>query len=294
MSAAGHRTGVVALLGAPNAGKSTLLNRLLGEKLAIVTDRPQTTRSRLLGILSREDAQVLFHDTPGLHGGRKPLNTALNELAEEAARDCDVALVLVDPTEARGEVHRRLLADLRERGAPVVLAATKADLPVARAAPWPPEAAEGAAAVLRISAKTGEGLSELVEALVRLLPEAPPLYPEDELSDRPLRFLAAELVREAAFEELHQEIPYSLAVEVEEFREDGPDPVRIRAHLLVERASQKRIVVGRGGEVIKRIGTRARREIEALLGRRVFLDLWVKVEPAWAKRPRRREALGYR
>jgi GTP-binding protein Era len=281
-----HRAGVVALLGRPNVGKSTLLNRLLGQKLAIVTAKPQTTRSRILGISTLPGAQVLWLDTPGLHSAGKPLNRVLNAIAQSAAQDCDVALLLLDP--GRGpdaeltSLHERLLA----RGAAALRVATKADL-------HPEGALEGAD--LRISARTGQGVDALLAAVVERLPLAPPYYDDpDLLTDRPLRWLAAECVREAVFEELAQELPYATAVEVEEFDESRPECVRIRAQLLVERASQKRIVVGAGGEQVKRIGIRAREALEALLETRVHLELWVKVEPNWAKRPRRLGALGYR
>jgi GTP-binding protein Era len=288
-----HRAGVVALLGRPNAGKSTLLNRLLGQKLAIVTDRPQTTRSRILGILTRPGAQLLLLDTPGFHEAARPLNRALNAAVEEAAGDCDVALLLVDPAAGWDAGHAALLARLAGRGVPVLVVATRCDLAEAAAAPWPPAGAAAAAACLRISARTGEGVEGLLEAVEVRLPEGPAFYGEDELTDRPLRFLAAELVREAAFEALSQELPYALAVEVESFDESRADLVRIRAHLLVERPSQKPIVVGRGGSMIRSIGIEARLRIEALLGTRVHLDLWVKVEPRWSRKPRRLQALGY-
>ena len=293
MTEAPHRAGVVAILGRPNAGKSTLLNRLIGEKLAIVTAKPQTTRSRILGILTLERAQLLLLDTPGMHAGAKALNRAMGDQVDEAARDCDAAVLLVDPTEGWGEDLDQLLARLAERGTPVVVAGTKSDLPRAAQAAWPPPAARGAAAVLRLSARTGEGIPELLDEIVPRLPESPRLYPEDELSDRPVRFLAAELVREAAFEELSQELPYALAVEVVEFDEKRDDLVRIRANLLLERASQKQIAIGTGGERIKRIGIRARREIERLVGKQVHLALWVKLEPKWARRSKRLKSLGY-
>jgi GTP-binding protein Era len=286
-TAPAHRAGVVALLGRPNAGKSTLLNRLLGEKLAIVTAKPQTTRSCIRGILTLPDAQLVLVDTPGLHGGTRPLNVALNEQAEEAGRDADAAALLVDTTRGWEPGHAALLGGLAARGTPLVVVGTKSDL--ASAAPWPADAPSP----LRVSARTGEGVDALRAALVALLPHSPPLYPDDVLSDRSLRFLVAELVREAAFDALSQEVPYALAVEIEEFDESDPGLARIRANLLLERASQKQIAVGKGGAVIKRIGTEARREIEALLGRRVYLSLWVKVEPKWARRPKRLKSLGY-
>jgi GTP-binding protein Era len=288
-----YRAGVVALLGRPNAGKSTLLNRLLGEKLAIVSHKPQTTRSRILGILTRPEAQLLLLDTPGLHASEKALNRAMLEMVEEATRGCDVALLLVDPQRGFGDDHRGLLASLARRKTPVVLVATQCDRPACAKAPWPPPGAPDVAAALRISAQEGEGIEELIDSVVKLLPEGPALYPEDELTDRSLRFLAAELVREAAFDALNQEIPYSLAVEIDRFDESNPDRVHIDARLLVERDSQKRIVVGSGGEMVKRIGTRARLDIERLLDTRVHLALWVKVDPRWSKQPNRLKSLGY-
>ena len=294
MSEAGHRSGVAALLGAPNAGKSTLLNRLIGEKLAIVTPKPQTTRSRILGILTLPGAQVLLLDTPGLHEGTWPLNVALNAQVIEAVADCDVAVLLVDLTRGWGKAYDRLFEELGKRGVPVLLVGTKLDhAKAAREDPWPASVAGSAAWVQRISARTGEGVDALLEQLVARLPEGPVYYPDDEITDRPLRFLAAEMVRKAAWLELAQELPHRIAVEVVEFDESRPDLVRIRAHLLVERDSQKRIVVGRAGGKIKQIGTAARREIEQLLAKKVHLELWVKVDPNWAKRPKRLKSLGY-
>ena len=288
-----HRAGLVAILGRPNAGKSTLLNHLLGEKLAIVTAKPQTTRSRILGILTRPNAQLLLLDTPGMHESERALNRALNEQVDEAATDCDVALVLVEPRTGWQDDHAALVERLIARGTPVVCALTKADAGDGLRGAWPPQGVKGVDAWLRVSARSGEGIDALLDALIARLPEAPALYPDDQLSDRPLRFLAAELVREAAFEVLAQELPYALAVEVVEFDEKDPAITRIRANLVIERASQKPIVIGKGGAVIKKIGTRARKEIERLLGGKVHLALWVKIEPKWQKRPKRLESLGY-
>jgi GTP-binding protein Era len=284
-----HRAGVVALLGQPNVGKSTLLNRLLGWKLAIVTTKPQTTRSRILGILTLEDAQVLLLDTPGMHSGTKALNLALNEIVDEVANSCDVALLLVDLTRGWSDDAEAYATRLADEGRPLLIVGTKSDLAGADDPEWPEEAPQP----LRVCARTGEGIDALLERTVALLPESPRLYPEDELSDRPMRFLAGELVREAAFDSLEQELPYSLAVEVLEYDEKRPDLVRIRANVIVERSSQKQIVIGRDGRVIKKIGIRARREIEKLVGRRVHLELWVKVESKWSRRPSRLKSLGY-
>ncbi len=284
---------MVAILGLPNAGKSTLLNRLLGEKLAIVTPKPQTTRSRLLGVLTLPGAQILLLDTPGLHHGATALHRAMQEATEAALQDCDLALVLVDAARGWEPPHQALLERLQALRKPFLLVETQADRP-AGGAPIPGAALERAAAWLRVSALRGEGLGALLSAILARLPEAPPLYPADELTDRPLRFLAAELVREAAFQVLGQELPYQLGVEIRAFDESRPDLTRIAADLLVERASQKRIVVGAAGSRIKEIGVRARAEIEALLGRHVHLELWVKVEPHWTRSRPRIEQLGYR
>jgi GTP-binding protein Era len=283
-----HRAGVVALLGRPNAGKSTLLNRLLGQKLAIVTAKPQTTRSRILGISTGPDAQVLWLDTPGLHDGRgRPLNRVLNAIAISAAEDCDLALLLADPARGLGEELAALAANLREAGRRVLVVGTQADRGPPHAGEPPPD--------LVVSARPGEGIDALLAAVVAELPVAPRYYDDpDHNTDRPLRWLAAEAVREAVFEELEQELPYATAVEIESFDESREDCVRIRAQLLVERPSQKGIVIGAGGEQVKRIGIRARQALEALLENRVHLELWVKVEANWTKRRRRLEALGYR
>jgi GTP-binding protein Era len=282
---------VVALLGRPNAGKSTLMNHVLGEKLAIVTAKPQTTRSRILGIHTTEAAQILFLDTPGLHASEKQLNAALNLQVTEAGRGCDVALLLVDLRQDWGEDHAQLLAMLTARETPTFVVGTQLDRRDAAQRPWPPVGVDVPTA--RISARTGEGVAALLESVVAALPVSPPLYPEDELSDRPLRWLVAEQIREAAFEALSQELPYSLAVEVMQFDESRPECIKIRANVIVERASQKAMVIGKGGAMIKRIGSRARPPIEALLDTQVYLELFVRVEPKWAKRPARLKELGY-
>ncbi len=292
MAPPAHRSGAVALLGRPNAGKSTLLNRLLGEKLAIVTRKPQTTRSRLLGIWNGPGAQALFVDTPGFHEGTKPLNRALNALVDEAAEGCDLALLLVDPRRGSDAAYAPLLERLATRGTPVLGVATQCDRADVRETPWPPPDL-AALQWVRTSGATGEGIDALLAWVVAHLPEGPSLYPEDELTDRPLRFLAAELVREAAFECLEQEVPYGVAVEIRSFDESRADLVRIAADLLLERASHKAIVLGRGGAMIRRIGSLARPRIEALLGRRVFLELWVKHAPDWPRRANLLKSLGY-
>jgi len=287
-----HHCGVVALLGLPNAGKSTLLNQLTGEKLAIVTPKPQTTRSRILGITTLPDAQILWTDTPGFVSGSRPLDQVMSEASSGVALDCDLALLVVDLRRGWGPPHAEWQQRLEAAGKPVWAVGTQLDRPGAGSTEWPPPGLAPELA-FRVSGTTGAGVPELIAAVVPRLPVGPALYDGEQLTDRPLRFLAAELVREAAFEVLEQELPYAVAVRVTEFDEADPKLVRIHAELLVERDSQKRIVVGGGGDVVKEIGVRARRQIERLLDTQVYLALWVKVDPQWRKRPKRLKRLGY-
>jgi GTP-binding protein Era len=292
-SSVAFKAGFVALLGPPNAGKSSLLNRILGERLAIVSAKPQTTRSRILGILPRKDAQLLFLDTPGRHVSPKKLNEALNKVVEEVARDCDVACLLVDRTVGWTDVHDELAASLIAKKRPTLIVGTKCDLARAQANDWPVEAAPTQWPACTVSALTGEGVESLLTKIVRALPISPPLYGEDELTDRPMRWLCAEMIRESVFELLDKELPYSMAVEVLRYDESKPKLLKIGANLLVERDSQKRIVVGRGGSMVKKIGIRSRKSIEAWVGCRVHLELFVKVDPTWLKTGRRIQELGY-
>lgn len=286
------RAGFVALLGPPNVGKSSLLNALLGQRLAIVSAKPQTTRSRILGILPRGDAQILFLDTPGRHRGTRSLNTSLNAIVDEVARDCDVALLLVDRSRGWSDTHDELVRALEAAGREKIVVFTKCDLAPAEPGEFvmPAALAEGA---LPVSARKGKGLDALLDAIVARLPISPPLYGSDDLTDRPVRFLCAELIREAAMGLLADELPHSIAVQVLAYEEGGSRPTRIQADLLVERDSQKRIVVGQGGQKIKQIGIRARQAIEALIGAKVHLELFVKIDPQWSKSARRMVELGY-
>jgi len=286
------RAGFVALLGPPNVGKSSLLNALLGQRLAIVSAKPQTTRSRILGILPRGDAQILFLDTPGRHRGTKALNTSLNAIVDEVTRDCDVALLLVDRSRGWSDTHDELARALETAGREKIVVFTKCDLAPAEVGEsvMPAALAEEA---LPVSARKGKGLDALLDSIVARLPISPPLYGSDDLTDRPVRFLCAELIREAAMGLLAEELPHSIAVQVLTYEEGGSRPTRIRADLLVERDSQKRIVVGQGGQKIKQIGIRARQSIEALIGAKVHLELFVKVDPQWSKSARRMLELGY-
>lgn len=291
---AGTRAGDVALVGRPNVGKSSLLNALTGEVLSIVTPRAQTTRERVVGIFTDETTQIVFVDTPGLLEPSYLLQRSMLEAATTAAREADLVLLLLDalrPEELPPDEAVRLL---QTRGAALFVAINKVDAAgaagVDRLRRWSDEVLGVPAR--RLSARTGEGVSELRDALAAALPESPFLYPADEVAVQSVRFFVAEFVREAIFEQFEEEIPYSTVVKVEEFRE-AADPVYIRATVYVERESQKPILLGRGGAGIKRLGQAARAKIESFLGTRVFLDLWVKVLPGWRRRRSALEYLGY-
>jgi GTPase len=284
------RAGIVTVVGKPNAGKSTLLNRIVGEKLAIVSDKPQSTRDRVVGIHTTADTQMVVLDTPGLLNPRYELHRAMRTTALRALADADVIVYLADATDRVPpslEYAAELTAPPR---APVILVLNKVDAirPVER------DELETLVPTARfISALTGEGVDELLAELGRALPESPFLYPEDEISTASVRFFVAELVRETALEQLDEEVPYSLACVVEEFRE-GRTPLYIRTVLYVERESQKRILIGSGGQRIRDIGRAARAKVEQLVGTPVYLDLWVKVLPNWRKSDSALRRFGYR
>jgi GTP-binding protein Era len=284
--------GIVTVVGRPNAGKSTLLNRIVGEKLSIVSPKPQSTRNRIVGIRTTADAQLVLLDTPGLLNPRYALQTAMRATALAALQEADVVVYLVDATDAERHGTPALAEaaslDAPPR-APVVLALNKVDLLDAESRRMVGERHPDAAC---ISAATGEGVDALIERLGRMLPESPFLYPEDEMSTQTVRFFVTELVRETALEQLEDEVPYSVACEVEEFREQQ-SPVYIRAVLYVERETQKQILIGAGGQRIRAIGRAARAKIEALVGASVYLDLWVKVLPNWRRKIRALQRFGY-
>ena len=280
-----HRFGSVALVGRPNVGKSTLLNALLGTHLSIVTPKPQTTRHRILGIVTRPDAQLVFIDTPGLHqGGKRALNRQLNRVARQVPDEADVLVHVVDGLRWRDEdedVWRLVSA----QSSPCLLAINKVDKLADKKTLLPFAAAitreRPYRAVHFIAAKRGDGVPALLDELVSLLPQGPCGYAEDELTDRSERFLAAELIREQLMLLLAAELPYSTAVEIERF-EDAEDITRIGAVIWVERDSQKAIVIGAGGGQLKKVGSAARRAMERLFERKVFLELWVRVRESWS------------
>jgi GTPase len=292
----GTRAGYVTLLGRPNAGKSTLLNTLVGQHLSIVTPRAQTTWQRVTGILTTREAQLVFLDTPGLLDARDMLQRAMLAAALDALREADVVVLVVDASRpVDPEDARRLEGALAGSAAPVHVALNKVDdAPAARLEAWAAWAAESAGGVIhRVSALTGEGTEELLTALVAALPVAPFLYPEEDVASEPVRFFVAELVRETVFEQYEQEIPYSVFCQVEEFRE-GQDPIYVQVNVFVERASQKGILIGAGGRSVRGLGESARSKIEHFLGRRVYLDLWVKPLKSWRKNRARLGELGFR
>lgn len=291
------RAGYVTLLGRPNAGKSTLLNRFVGQQLSIVTPKAQTTWQRVTGILTEDGAQLIFLDTPGLLEAKDLLQRAMLGAALEALHEADVVLLVVDATRPPSSADAdRLEGVLAEARAPLHIALNKIDeADEASGGAWAEWAAARApgARVHRISALRGDGTRELLEAVRADLPEGPFLYPEDDVGIDPVRFFVAELVRETVFEQYGEEIPYSTFCQVEEFRE-AQDPVYIQVIVYVERPSQKGILIGKGGQAIRELGRVSREKVEHFLARRVYLDLWVKPLRAWRKNRARLGSLGFR
>jgi GTP-binding protein Era len=284
------RAGIVTVAGKPNAGKSTLLNRIIGQKLAIVSPKPQSTRDRIVGIHTDGDVQMIVFDTPGLLSPKYALQRAMRATALEALRDADVIVYVSDAADGHPEPLSVAASLDTPPAAPIITTLNKTDLLGARRRAALSSAIPDA---LFISATTGEGIGPLLDRVAALLPESPFLYPEDEVSTQTLRFFVAELIRETALEQLSDEVPYSVACEIEEFRE-ATKPVYIRAVLHVERDSQKGILIGTKGQRLKSIGQAARLKVEALVEQRVFLDLWVKVLPNWRKNAHALARFGYR
>ncbi|HEU5360220.1 MAG TPA: GTPase Era [Candidatus Deferrimicrobiaceae bacterium] len=294
----GKKSGFVALLGRPNVGKSTLLNRILGARIAIVTPKPQTTRDRIAGIYTEDRGQIVFLDSPGIHLPKRALNEYMVRTAERIAGEADVVVHIVDDRPpASGEEEHLVRGVLERVSVPRLLVVNKADrIGVPAADRRRKERMEGGLYSLGFltSATEGQGVGEFVDYLFAMLPEGPAYYPEDELTDLPMRFIAKEIIREKLFEHLSEELPYSVAVSIEEYREEPEkNLIRIRAEICVERPSQKGMVIGRGGRVLKSIGTAARRELEKETGNRVYLDLFVKVERDWSRKETMLRRLGY-
>jgi GTP-binding protein Era len=296
----GHKSGFVAVIGHPNVGKSTLMNAILGEKIAIVSPKPQTTRLRQLGIFTREDVQIIFVDTPGIHNPRNALGEFMVQVAVDALRDADVILFMVDVSGPPTHEDRQI-ADLiheAEDVTPVLLVLNKVDLVDSpdklTANSEAHRALVPAAEWLTTIAKTGEGVPALLQHLIDRLPPGPRYYPEDQLSDTTMRDIVAEMVREKVLLNLDQEVPYGVATEVNEFKRRSEDLTYISATIYVERDSHKGIVIGKGGKMLKTISQQAREEIEAFVGTRVYLELWVKVLKNWRRDENALRRLGYR
>ena len=291
------KSGFVVIAGAPNSGKSTLLNRLLGEKISITSDKPQTTRNRILGVLHLENAQCVLIDTPGIHKASGPLNTKMVEVALSSFQDADIILLLVDATTSGKDAHQTLLKALETQNKPVVLALNKIDLMkkealLALISKW--SQMMNFTEIIPISAATGDQVPVLINSLKGLLPDGPPFFPEDSLTDVSERFIAAELIREKIFRLTGQEIPYSVAVTVDQFSENPKATlVTIHATIHVEKESQKGIIIGKSGVKLKRIGEEARAGIERLLNTKVFLKLFVRVEKNWSRDAKSLAKFGY-
>lgn len=291
-----HRSGFAALVGRPNVGKSTLLNSLIGRKLAIMSDKPQTTRNRILGVLHREHSQIVFLDTPGIHKPHHKLGQYLNRVAQRAIPEVDVVLFVVDGTARPGEGDEFVARQVQQAEKPAILVVNKLDqIPRDRLyqvldayrelGRW--------ADIIPVSALTGRHLDDLVQAIEARLPEGPKYYPEEMVTDQPEKFIMAELIREKVLQLTREEVPHSVAVEIEEAaaRENGT--VYVRAAIYVERESQKGILIGARGNMIREIGRLAREDMEGVLGSKIYLELFVKVREDWRNRDRTLRELGY-
>ena len=293
--AAPYRSGFVALVGRPNVGKSTLLNRILGEKVAIISDKPQTTRTRILGVKHLPGAQMVFLDTPGIHKPKFELNKRMVEVALHVLDEVDLVFFMVEATEPPGHGDRFVLERLKERDVPVVLVVNKVDLvKKVRLLPLIDEYSRmhGFADIVPVSAKTGDGVDHLLELALARMPEGPAYFPDDVVTDQPMRVLAAEIIREKLLQKTRDELPFAIAVGIDSFKEEGR-MARISATIYVEKDSQKAIVIGKHGQILKDVGTYARIDMENFFGMKVFLELWVKVKGSWRQDERMLVELGY-
>jgi len=283
----GHKSGYVAIVGRPNAGKSTLVNRLVGQKIAIVTSKPQTTRNRIQGIVTRQEAQVILIDTPGLHDAKTALNKQMMREVAAALEGIDVLVLMADATTTQPHADSMLIDKSRRFAGKTILVLNKVDkLPKPKLLPLLDAFSKSHdfAAIVPISALKGDGCDELLEEITKLLPEGAPYFPDDQVTDQPERFLATEIVREKAIALTYHEVPHALHVMVDKW-EETPKLLRIQMTLTVERASQKKILIGKKGEMLKEIGTRARKELESILDAKIYLGLFVKVAEDWRENP---------
>jgi GTP-binding protein Era len=294
---ADFKSGFVAIVGAPNVGKSTLLNQILGEKISITSKKPQTTRNRILGVVHRPRSQLVFIDTPGIHKARGPLNIRIVETALSALGNVDIVLVMIDVANPDPESEDFLVEKLKKIKQPVVLVLNKTDLvkkPLLLTIIDKWSKAHSFEAIIPVSAILGTQIEELIESMEAILPQGPPFFPEDTLTDLPERFFVAEMIREKIFRLTGQEIPYSTAVTIDSFSEEKKGAlVKIHATIHVERTSQKGMIIGKNGSKLKMIGTEARKEIEQMVGTKVFLKIFVRVHKNWGKDSKALRKFGY-
>ena len=290
-------SGFVAILGRPNVGKSTFLNRVVGQKIAIMSDKAQTTRNKIQGIYTEDDAQIVFIDTPGIHKPHSRLGDFMVESALSTLNEVDAVLFMVNATQKRGRGDDFIIERLRNVKNPIYLVINKIDqihpdklLQIMDDYRNTLDYAE----VFPISALEGNNCPELIESLVNTLPEGPQYYPADQITDHPERFIAGELIREKVLELTREEVPHSVAVVVDRIHREDDEKVLVQATIVVERNSQKGIIIGKGGKMLKQIGVKARKDIELMLGDKVYLELWVKVQPNWKDRQVDLQALGYK
>ena len=291
------KSGFVAIVGRPNVGKSTFMNYVLGQKIAIMSDKAQTTRNKIQGVYTKDDAQIVFLDTPGIHKPKHELGEFMVKSAYSALKEVDAVLFMVNVSEKRGPGDDFIIEKLKGIKTPIFLVLNKIDLVTPEVLLERVESYKDAldfAGVFPISVLQGNNVNELMEGLINALPEGPQYYPADQITDHPEYFVVSELIREKILQLTQEEIPHSVAVTVDKMQKDEFDKVHVYANIIVERKSQKGIIIGKGGHLLKEIGTRARRDIQQLLGNKVYLELWVKVEKDWRKRKSNLQEYGYR
>ena len=291
------KSGFVAIVGRPNVGKSTFMNYVLGQKIAIMSDKAQTTRNKIQGVYTKDDAQIVFLDTPGIHKPKHELGEFMVKSAYSALKEVDAVLFMVNVSEKRGPGDDFIIEKLKGIKTPIFLVLNKIDLVTPEVLLERVESykdALGFAGVFPISVLQGNNVNELMEGLINALPEGPQYYPADQITDHPEYFVVSELIREKILQLTQEEIPHSVVVTVDKMQKDEFDKVHVYANIIVERKSQKGIIIGKGGRLLKEIGTRARRDIQQLLGNKVYLELWVKVEKDWRKRKSNLQEYGYR
>ena len=291
------KSGFVAIVGRPNVGKSTFMNYVLGQKIAIMSDKAQTTRNKIQGVYTKDDAQIVFLDTPGIHKPKHELGEFMVKSAYSALKEVDAVLFMVNVSEKRGSGDDFIIEKLKGIKTPIFLVLNKIDFVTPEVLLERVESYKDAldfAGVFPISVLQGNNVNELMEGLINALPEGPQYYPADQITDHPEYFVVSELIREKILQLTQEEIPHSVAVTVDKMQKDEFDKVHVYANIIVERKSQKGIIIGKGGRLLKEIGTRARRDIQQLLGNKVYLELWVKVEKDWRKRKSNLQEYGYR